>query len=532
MANPSLQIGNSNWAIKEDNLLGYSTAGTRFLPQPITMTRASAGTRVNPQGLVETVELLGSELVTNGDFSNLFTGWIAEGGSSTWIAEDNVAKKISSSNFQLYQTITRTVGKTYQVNFDVEWTSGTLILSLGGGTSTNITSSGNYSFNLVWDGSSSNVIFRSTFIGSIDNVSVKESTKNNLARVDYDGTASSLLVEPQRTNIVPYSEDFSNADWIKSAASVVSGFTSPDGTDNAFKLVEDTSTGIHRISVDGITVVTEKYSVSIYAKSDGRNEIRVSLANYFSSGTDAYFNLDTKVITLGSLAENGLIETLSNGWFRCSFTSKNVGFAGGNAKVHIDTALNGSTSYTGDGTSGVYIYGAQLEEGAYPTSYIPTDGGTVTRVQDQYTKTGISNLIGQTEGVVFLDFELQTTNEDIVMMNIYNEATPTNSIFFYITTSNRLTAYCDNSGSQAAITSSVLAQGRYKAAFSYKANDFKLYLNGSLVGVDVSGTVPTCSGFRLINLASSLIYQEKIGIYNAQIYNTALSPSQLIALTS
>jgi len=57
MANPSLQIGNSNWAIKEDNLLGYSTAGTRFLPQPITMTRASAGTRVNPQGLVETVEL-------------------------------------------------------------------------------------------------------------------------------------------------------------------------------------------------------------------------------------------------------------------------------------------------------------------------------------------------------------------------------------------------------------------------------------------------------------------------------------------
>ena len=71
MANPSLQIGNDNWAIKEDNLLGYSTAGTRFVPQPITMTRASAGTRVNSSGLVETVELLGSELVDcgNGDFA-------------------------------------------------------------------------------------------------------------------------------------------------------------------------------------------------------------------------------------------------------------------------------------------------------------------------------------------------------------------------------------------------------------------------------------------------------------------------------
>ena len=75
MANPSLQIGNGKWAIKEDNLLGYSTAGTRFVPQPITMTRASAGTRVNPSGLVEDVELLGSELVTNGDFENNVIGW-------------------------------------------------------------------------------------------------------------------------------------------------------------------------------------------------------------------------------------------------------------------------------------------------------------------------------------------------------------------------------------------------------------------------------------------------------------------------
>ena len=69
MANPSLQIGNNNWAIKEDNLLGYSTIGTNFLPQPITMTRASAGTRVNYGGFIETVELLGSELVVNGDFA-------------------------------------------------------------------------------------------------------------------------------------------------------------------------------------------------------------------------------------------------------------------------------------------------------------------------------------------------------------------------------------------------------------------------------------------------------------------------------
>ena len=96
MANPSLQIGNSNWAIKEDNLLGYSTAGTKFLPQPITMTRASAGTRVNSSGLVETVELLGSELITDGDFA--LTGTQAESTTGTywstgasWTIANNIA---------------------------------------------------------------------------------------------------------------------------------------------------------------------------------------------------------------------------------------------------------------------------------------------------------------------------------------------------------------------------------------------------------------------------------------------------------
>ena len=88
MANPSLQIGNNNWAIKEDNLLGYSTAGTRFVPQPITMTRATLGTRVNPSGLVENVQIVSdTELITNGDFATdsdwtKGTGWTISGGTA------------------------------------------------------------------------------------------------------------------------------------------------------------------------------------------------------------------------------------------------------------------------------------------------------------------------------------------------------------------------------------------------------------------------------------------------------------------
>ena len=128
MANPSLQIGNEKWAIKEDNLLGYSTAGTRFVPQPITMTRASAGTRVNSSGLVETVELLGIEEVTNGDFTQLplGTGWDAyTSGSSTVAFTEGAILSIdgSNSNVGVYQQNIFTNGVQYKIIVSVKATA-------------------------------------------------------------------------------------------------------------------------------------------------------------------------------------------------------------------------------------------------------------------------------------------------------------------------------------------------------------------------------------------------------------------------
>ena len=134
MANPSLQIGNDNWAIKEDNLLGYSTAGTRFVPQPITMTRASAGTRVNSAGLVETVGSLGSELVTNGDFSQIGNEEVTNGDFSqegpelvpsiVTIENNNgaVANYISGNTYT--STSDGTSSSTIRPKFNVATTSG------------------------------------------------------------------------------------------------------------------------------------------------------------------------------------------------------------------------------------------------------------------------------------------------------------------------------------------------------------------------------------------------------------------------
>ena len=517
MANPSLQIGNSNWAIKEDNLLGYSTAGTRFVPQPITMTRASAGTRVNSSGLVETVELLGSEEVVNGDFNNGTTDWTVTGSGTASIVDDalNYSNTVNGSWFAQFisQAVSFVQNKIYKVTFKAKNISGSVNLRITHQShivfNNNLTSSFvDYTVYYTAQANNDSIrIFCNDAIGEfqIDNVSVKESTKNNLARVDYDGTASSLLVEPERTNLITYSNNFTDSSWLRvgSITTTDNYTTSPSGQNNATRLQWTNATNYIYQSLPHFG---SDFTLSIYLKSntDVSQNVRLFMDN-------------------GAQGQDVVVTTQ---WQRFELTNITTP-----TQSNRNAGLIKSGSQVGD--LDISIWNAQFEEGSYPTSIIPTDGGTVTRVADQYSKTGISNLIGQTEGVIFLDFEIQTTNLDMVMMNIYNEATPSNCMYFYLNASNILYAYCDNSGTQVAISDLVvLAQGRYKAAFSYKANDFKFYLNGDLMGVDISGTVPTCSGFRLENYFASPIYQEKTQVNHAQLYKTTLTDSELIALTT
>ena len=114
MEKPSLEIGNSNWAIKEGELLGYNRVGNDYLPIPITMTRASAGTRVNPEGLVEDVELLGSEEITNGDF-NISGTLVGNSYTLGWRSGD-IGLTISNGVLNLYNNGSGFVGRAYATN--------------------------------------------------------------------------------------------------------------------------------------------------------------------------------------------------------------------------------------------------------------------------------------------------------------------------------------------------------------------------------------------------------------------------------
>ena len=543
MANPSLQIGNSNWAIKEDNLLGYSTAGTRFVPQPITMTRESAGTRVNSSGLVETVELLGSEEVTNVDFTQLplGTGWDAyTSGSSTVAFTEGAILSIdgSNSNVGVYQQNIFTSGVQYKIVVSVKATASfdaEIVESQGAATQTTIgtvsLTTSYQDFVFYFTGTGTNDLFIHRLYGEtagqnqqiyIKEVSVKESTKNNLARVDYDGTASSLLVEPERTNLIPYSEDFSQ--WsINQLTIEPNATTSPDGTLNASRITPTTTSSVHLISTSGSTTM----AISVYAKSNGYHRFRLNSGSSGNGYASFDLNAGTVLNSGGTYYTSSSIDSVGDGWYRCTLVLTSGVASVPNLAIEDNS---GNVSFIGDGTSAIYIWGGQAEVGSYPTSYIPTDGGTVTRNKDQYSKTGISNLINSEEGVLFVEMAALSndgTNRGVSL----NNGTQTNRLLLYFSAASNQIAVI-STGFAGSIIYTLPDETLFnKIAVRYKANDITLWVDGDSRGTPIiSATIPTFTALKFDSGSGSSPFFGKAK--QLKIYDTYLSNGEMQTLTT
>ena len=507
MANPSLQIGNDNWAIKEDNLLGYSTAGTRFVPQPITMTRATLGTRVNPSGLVEDVALLGSELITDGDFAS-DSDWTFL--DDSWKIIDGKLILTDTSTTNVYQAIGLVQNKFYKIVFTIANTTlGGVRVRLGTGAITSKFTNGTHTIYL--EQTTTNDAFRfyadssGVFNGSIDNVSVKEATINNLPRVDYTDGTSSLLVEPQRTNLITYSEDFSQSDWTKQGATTISAtnITSPIGTTNATRITGLTGSGSNDLKfITGIDPANKTYTATFYLK--GSNTLRMQLSN----GVDDA--VSTTII-------------LTSSWVRYSITHT---FNSTSSDLRILLDDNGVTATTYD------VWGSQLEIGSYATSYIKTLGSTVTRNQETYTKTGISNLINSEEGVLFAEIAA-LANDGTFRVIEFNDGTSSNRVALFYNSSNYLTAYVFNGSVQYNYSSNVSGSDFHKVAFKYKASDFALWIDGIEVNTKNSGTVFSANTLNELQFNDGSNSANFFGkVKQLQVYKTALTDSELATLTT
>lgn len=200
-------------------------------------------------------------------------------------------------------------------------------------------------------------------------------------------TDKGALIEGARTNLFLRSQEFDDAAWTKGASSITANAVSaPDGTTTADKLVEDSATTFHTVSpASGVGTITATECSSVYAKAAERSWIAMQLG----ANRVAYFNLSAGTVGTTSGSTTATITALANGWYRCSIAG--VRDTSTNNTIFVASG-DGVVSYAGDGTSGVYIWGAQLEAAAFPSSYIPTTTASATRAADSLSVTSVTGL--------------------------------------------------------------------------------------------------------------------------------------------
>ena len=253
-----------------------------------------------------------------------------------------------------------------------------------------------------------------TFVGS--NGLIQTAAIND-PRFDYSPSTlqpNGLLIEAQRTNLLTYSEQFDNAAWTKTNATITANATtSPDGTTNADTLVENTALGTHDVRRIISASASTAYTQSIFLKANGRTKGQLQMFGN-SGGTTVVFDLAAATATAsgaygGWSSASATITNYGNGWYRITSTAAtNVGLTAFNAAYFMADA-SGSGAYTGDGVSGMHFYGAQIEAEAFATSYIPTVASTVTRAADTALMTGtnFSSWYNQTAGTMQCNFVLE-----------------------------------------------------------------------------------------------------------------------------
>jgi hypothetical protein len=293
--------------------------------------------------------------------------------------------------------------------------------------------------------------------------------------------------------------------------------------------VYPTTTGADRL-IEQVIVATsgQTWTSSFFVKASGFSWVLVYSPNL---GT-CWFNASTG--SFGTIAAGVTATVLGqvNGFWRVSFTGT---IASGNAYFYAGPAnANNSTTATTSGTNGLLFWGCQLELGAYATSYIPTLASASTRSADACSKTGISSLIGQTEGVIFIDF-VYTNPDSNGLIPITIGTDSSNLAYILIDGSNQITFDFVVAG---AATGRIQTAGgyavkgtRYKFAFAYKANDFAAYINGQLIGTDNSGAITALSNFYF-GYPYAAGYSTPNTVNQSLLFKTRLTNAQLAELTT
>lgn len=363
----------------------------------------------------------------------------------------------------------------------------------------------------------------------------------NTPRFDYDPVTLAplgLLIEEQRTNLMLYSEMFSDAVWAKTNSSITANtIVAPDGALTGDKLVSSSTTNFMSVNQLNVSVISgNSYTMTAYAKvGEWRYAyLQVGGTSWTSQGQNSGIRFDLINGTVagaynGQSTANGSISNEGNGWFRISAVwTCNLTTAAGAVVIGM-TNTNNTAASTGDGTSGIFIWGAQLEAGAFPTSYIPTVASQVTRAADVAVMTGtnFSDWYNQTEGTLFAETQVPafsaTANPFLVRLAGANSSADRIEMFVAGASSNYRAEIRSSSVTQMLqnVVSGENLLDVNKFAIAYKENDSNSWGRFGNT-TDTTVTVPTINVFDFGAAPVGVKYIRKIVYYPRRLSNAAL----------
>ena len=462
-----------------DNTLGFK------------FDRASAATRVNEKGLIEQVGYFGPELVQNGDFDT----------NSDWhlrfvVIEDGVAKfQENNSSYSRVRQNTGFIGQakvTYTISFNNTSITTIQLRSHGGAWFGNVPATvGTHTvYNNFTDAA---VSFQTGVLAAgeeihLDNVSVTE-VLGDKPRIDYTDslTSPSFLLEPQSTNLLPYSEGYSQWSWGGNSnpnnTTRVDNQSSPDGGLNASLFTRNSGTS-GWFSPQNITVsLNNTFTYSIFVKKN--NSSTIELNNVSNSPQNkVVYNIDLNTFTTETNATGNSVN-YGNGWYRISMTFEHTNSGGTSAQIR----------HTLEEGKSMFVFGSQAEQKSFVTSYIPTFGSASTRAAETCVGAGNASTFNSTEGVLYAEFSDISNNVDTLrfiniadVSNVFHNRISLgfrqdNRILFEIKNNNNTEmVYFDN-------TTNVLQFN--KMCIKYKNNDCSVFINGVKVHEDNSATIPS-----------------------------------------
>jgi len=359
-------------------------------------------------------------------------------------------------------------------------------------------------FNFITGGLPGTVTFtRASTATYFNSAGTLTSAAINEARFDYNPStlaARGLLIEEQRANNYTYSATFDDPVWTKTRSSITANtVVSPDGESNGDKLVEDTTaSSTHTIAQLSSFVSGTTYTYSIFVKQGERTAVRILFpAAAFTSNLTANFDISTGAWRTTSPSPSaGLtlaVQTINNGWYRISVTATATTTASSTILLYLLDLPSSTGSYTGNGTSGLFLWGAQLEAGAFPTSYIPTVATALTRSTDVATVNTLTPWFNATEGTLFAQAEVPViTQTGRTMASIGRAVASAYELILNIT----------STGAPGLPVATILAsttQFQYqptperfstKGALAYKENDSQAAFDGTASATDTSVTLP------------------------------------------